>query len=450
MPFIPHTAQDEALMLEKIGLKHLCDLFTEIPKALIIDSLSGIPAGLSEMQVSRLMKERSEQIQKGLCFIGAGAYQHHIPSVVWDIAMRGEYLTAYTPYQAEANQGTLQLIWEYQTMIASLMGKEVANASMYDGATALVEAILMASRIQGNSATVWVPQTLSPFYRQVLKTMLFSKLDIVEISYDQTGVTTTRDLNTLKSQGGQCSILVIAQPNFFGRLEPVDELCDWGHQQNALVIGVVNPLAMAWLKPPGQWGVKGADIACGEGQPLGIPLSSGGPYFGFLCSNKAYVRQLPGRVVGKTVDKTGKAGFTLTLQAREQHIRREKATSNICTNQGLLVTAATIYMSLMGAQGLKQIAQCCYARCQFLIAALHDAGINIVFPGLHFHEVVIQLPMNVQTILYQLAKKEIAGGFNLQTAYPNLKESLLVCVTETKTDEDILFFVDCLKQILKG
>ena len=448
MPFIPHTEDDVSQMLSAIGVDAISDLFKEIPSHLMVDALA-IPEGMNEMQVSRLMQSRAKSSTLDKCYIGAGAYEHHIPKAVWDITMRGEYLTSYTPYQAEASQGTLQLLWEYQTMMASLMGQEVSNASLYDGATALAEAVLMACRVQKKSKeqVVWIPQTLNPFYRHVLKSILAVRdIALIEIPHSE-GKTSINTLNALVEKN-TCSVLILTQPNFFGLLEDVNVLCDWGHQHDALVIGVAQPITCAWLKPPGQWGKKGTDIACGEGQPLGIPLSCGGPYFGFLCTRMEYVRQLPGRIVGKTTDKDGNLGFTLTLQAREQHIRREKATSNICTNQGLLVTAATVYMSLLGARGLKSIAQSCYERCQFLIKQLATIGLKPLFAGDYFHEVPIALPLDAQHVIEQMASEGYASGFILDSHYPDLKNVLLICVTETKTDEDILGYVACLKQII--
>jgi glycine dehydrogenase subunit 1 len=452
MPFIPHTEYDLQTMLAAIGAQEMADLFREIPASLMVDSLPGIPHGLTEMQVSRLMDERAATVAALQCFIGAGAYEHHIPSAVWDVTLRGENLTGYTPYQAEANQGTLQLLWEYQTMMASLMALEVSNASLYDGATSLAEALLMACRIQKKDPfhCIWIPQTIHPFYRQVIQAILIHKeIEIIEIPFDeQKGVVTTAILNQTLASHPKCSILVVAQPNFFGQLEEVNALTDWGHEHSALVIGLVNPCAMALLKPPGLWGQKGVDIACGEGQPLGIPLASGGPYFGFLCSRLSYVRQLPGRLVGRTVDSAGNEGFTLTLQAREQHIRREKATSNICTNQGLLVTAATIYMSLLGPKGLQQVAKCCYQRTKFLVKTLQGAGFDVLFGKNHFHEIVIQLPLAAQSVVIAMAQKGIAAGFAISPYYPTLKNALLVCVTETKTEDDILQYVKLLKEIM--
>jgi glycine dehydrogenase subunit 1 len=444
MPFIPHTAKDVSEMLAAIGVDAVDDLFAEIPESLRTVAWPPLPPPLTEMSLGRLMRHRAAEDAGKLCFIGAGAYEHHIPAAVWEVTSRGEYMTAYTPYQAEASQGTLQLLYEYQTMMASLVGLAVSNASMYDGATALAEAILMAVRLQRSSkaARILVPQTVHPHYREVIKAIVSQQdIVVVDVPFDvNTGKISVKQLTEMA--GAPVTVLVIPQPNFFGVLEDVDELTDWAHNQGALVIGVVNPMAMALLKPPGQWGQKGADIACGEGQPLGVPLASGGPYYGFLCCKQDYIRQLPGRIVGRTVDQMGTPGFVLTLQAREQHIRRAKATSNICTNQGLLVTASTIYMSLLGPVGLRKVAIASYQNGQLLMKKLTAiAGIEIVFSSIHFHEFVIKLVQPVAEFLKTLALRNIKGGFNLQRYYPQLGECLLICVTETKTTDDIDLFV---------
>src|SRR3569623_3567168 len=321
-------------------------------------SISARPAGTS------CKPARSAAADDGtLCFIGAGAYEHHIPAAVWEITTRGEYYTAYTPYQAEASQGTLQLMYEYQTMMAGLTGMDVSTASLYAGASALAAAVLLAVRANRHSRSkrILMPRTVHPHYRKVVHAIVHNQgIELVEVPYDtKTGRISPASLE--KFAGDDYAALVIPQPNFFGALDEVDALSDWAHAHNVFVSGVVNPTSLALLSPPGEWGAKGADIACGEGQPLGAPLSSGGPYFGFLCCRQEWVRQLPGRIVRRTVDRDGKPGFTLTLQAREQHIRRSKATSNICTNQGLVVPAATIYMSLLGAEGLERVAAASHA-----------------------------------------------------------------------------------------
>ena len=452
MPFVPHTPTDVEQMLKTLDLTEISQLFDEIPAALPRTSLEKIPTGLPESAVSRLMHEREPRLVSGGNFLGAGAYEHYIPAAVWDITSRGEFLTAYTPYQAEASQGTLQLIYEYQTMMTQLMGMDVANASLYDGASALAEAVLMALRLKSGSAKrVLLPRTLHPAYRQVLQTITKTQ-DIILEEVDYVPGEGYLDLNSVAgADANGLAAVIIPQPNFFGILEAVDELTDFAHQRGALVIAVVNPLAMALLKEPGQWGQQGADIVCGEGQPLGVPLASGGPYFGFMCCRKTLVRQLPGRIVGRTHDAAGRTGFTLTLQTREQHIRRAKATSNICTNQGLLVTAATIYMSLLGAQGLRNVAAVSHTQARQLQAELITIpGVEAVFERPIFHEFVICLPVAVEPVLIELAKLGIHGGFPLQSTYPELGESLLICVTETKTPQDLTRYKQHLAQCIKN
>lgn len=453
MPFIPHTQADIDEMLAEIGARSIDELFDEIPAHLRHESaLDELPAGLSEMEMARLLQARAQQDEHRLNFIGAGAYEHHIPAAVWEIATRGEFMTAYTPYQAEASQGTLQLLYEFQTMMSSLTGMEVSNASLYDGASALAEAILMAVRAnrQSKSKRILLPRTLNPIYRRVAATLVGNQgIQLETVDFDaETGLTPLEMLNS-QAQGDEVTALVIPYPNFFGHFEAVDQLTDWAHQHQALVIAVVNPTALALVKAPGSWGEKGADIVCGEGQPLGIPLASGGPYFGFLCSKNVYVRQMPGRIIGQTVDQQGRPGFALTLQAREQHIRRSKATSNICTNQGLAVTAATIYMSLLGPNGLKNVAIASHQNQQRLmeLCTAPAAQIQPRFSTPHrFHEGVIQLPVSAADVLALMAQQGIEAGVDLSQEYPELTNCLLVCCTETKTDADLTTFHQALTQ----
>jgi len=449
MPFIPHTKEDIADMLASIGAKTIEELFDEIPKELISGELTGVPPGLSEMEIARLMMERATQDGFYQNFIGAGAYEHHIPAAVWQITTRGEFYSSYTPYQAEASQGTLQLLYEYQSMMASLTGMDVSNASMYDGATALAEAALMAVRSHKTSRRILIPQTVHPVYRQVVRAIVSNqKIEVVELPYcTECGQILPESL--VNSNHEDFAALVIPQPNFFGVLEQVDALTDWAHSKNAFAIGVVNPTALAVLTPPGEWGSKGADIAVGEGQPLGIPLSSGGPYFGFMACKNELVRQMPGRIIGRTTDLDDKEGFVLTLQAREQHIRRSKATSNICTNQGLMVTAATIFMSLVGPEGLRRVAAQSHANTLELIEQLVKIkGVERTFSGPVFHEAALTLSKPVADVLNKLKQKGILGGYNLQGQYPELGNTLLICVTETKTESDLRNYVAAMQQAL--
>lgn len=465
MPFIPHTERDVKEMLATLGISSVDALFSEIPANLRINGIHGVPEGLSEMDVSRLMRERAKASKVGQCFIGAGAYEHYIPAVVWDIVSRCEFLTAYTPYQAEASQGTLQVIYEYQSMICHLMKMDVANASMYDGASALAEAILTAIRANktAKSNIVLLPHALHPAYRQTIKTITAPyNLQLVEVPFAMNEGHIK--LDALQEYAGRgVAAMVIAQPNFFGALEDVDELTNWAHQEGALVVACVNPIAMALLKAPGDWGNKGADVVVGDGQPLGAPLSCGGPYFGFMCCKKEHIRQMPGRIVGRTADADGKEGFVLTMQAREQHIRRAKATSNICSNQALMATAATIYMSLLGAEGLRRVALKSHVNTKMLcekLTALKGKGIKGVkraFNAPFFHEFVVTFDAfdksaanatSVAAILSKLDAAGIQGGYDLTHVYPELGASMLICATETKTEADLQAFAQTLEAIL--
>ena len=438
-------------MLEAIGISNTDELFEEIPSHLRISGLDGIPQSMTEMEISRLMHSRAAQNKQALCFIGAGAYEHHIPAAVWQLTTRGEYYTAYTPYQAEASQGTLQLTYEFQSMITALTDMDVSNASLYDGASALAEAILMA--VRGNrkskSRRILLPRTVHPAYRKTADTIVSGQnIELVEVDYDR--ATGTLQLDALKQAADEdITAVVIQQPSFFGTLEDVDAITDWAHENNALVISITNPLSIAVLKPPGQWGESGADIACGDGQPLGAPLSSGGPYYGFLCCSQALVRQMPGRIVGRTTDVDGKEGFVLTLQAREQHIRRSKATSNICTNQGLVVTASTIHMAILGPRGLENTAAACHANTRELVAQLTAIdGVRQAFSSPVFHESVLLLDKPASAVLDALAQQGILGGYDLSTDYPELGNAMLVCATELRTEEDIMAYTTALQAVL--
>lgn len=451
MPFIPHTQADVRAMLDTIGVDTVSALFDEIPAHLRCKPLKAIPDGLTEMEALRVMQERSNQDAGALCFIGAGAYEHHIPAVVWDIVARGEFMTAYTPYQAEASQGTLQVIYEFQSMMAHITGMDVCNASVYDGASGLAEAVLMAIRAhrKSKSKRILMPRTVSPLYRDAVKSIVeMQGIELVELDYQhQSGAIDPASL--AQYEGQDFAALVIPFPNFFGVLEDVDALTRWAEANNIFVIAVVNPMALSILTPPREWGENGADIVVGEGQPFGIPLSSGGPYVGFLCCKQAHVRQMPGRIIGRTVDLEGKEGFTLTLQAREQHIRRAKATSNICTNQGLAMTAATIYLSLMGAEGLERVALASHHNIRQLSQKLAQVnGVETVFTRPVFHETVIKLTKPVAPVLAAMAQNGVLAGFDLSVDYPELGNALVVCTTETKNDADLNRFVQVLAQAL--
>jgi glycine dehydrogenase subunit 1 len=449
MPFVPHTEDEIRSMLDTIGVDAVDDLFDEIPEALRAEGLKQVPETLGEMPLQQLMMQRADTDGRYINFIGAGAYEHHIPAAVWEITTRGEFYSAYTPYQAEASQGTLQLIYEYQSMMSKLMAMEASNASLYDGASALAEAALAAVRVSRKSRNILMPRTVHPVYRQVVHAIVKNQnIDLIDIDYDpNTGVTDVAGLRDMDLDN--IAALVIPQPAFFGTLEDVDALTNWAHDNGLLVIAVVNPMAMSLFKAPGQWGNDGADFAVGEGQPMGIPLASGGPYFGFMCCKQKHVRQMPGRIVGRTVDLEGKEGFALTLQAREQHIRRSKATSNICTNQGLMVTAATIYMALMGGQGLKQVAMASHANTAKLKQALTAIdGVDVVFDSPFFHEVVLRLDSPAEDVLRALEAQDIVGGYNISEHYPELGQCIVVCATETRTEDDIKQYAFHMERII--
>ena len=447
MPFIPHTEKDTQEMLKTIGADSIADLFDEIPSELLIDDLHNVPEALSEMEVSRLMRLRARMDGSPMCFIGAGAYEHHIPTVVWDIATRGEFYSAYTPYQAEASQGTLQTIYEYQTMITELTGLDVSNASLYDGASALAEAALMAVRSNRRVKTgrILLAPGVNPVYEQVAAAIAGAQGLTFE-RLPENAASGTIDFDALPD-GREPVAVVIQQPSFAGTLEDVDKITNWAHAEGALVISIVNPISLALLRPPGQWGENGADIAIGEGQPLGVPMSSGGPYFGFMTCRQKYVRQMPGRIVGRTTDLDGNPGFALTLQAREQHIRRSKATSNICTNQGLMVTAATIYMSLLGYDGLQRIARASHTNTTLLAEGLCAIdGVERLYDGPFFHEVALKLDRPVAAVLTALADRNILGGFDLTPIVAT--NALLVCATETKTAADIEAYIAAFADVM--
>lgn len=384
------------------------DLFADVPHKVRLNNPLNLPAPLSELDVLTELKAQSEQNQTKLNFLGGGIYNHFIPSAVKHLIGRSEFYTAYTPYQAEASQGTLEAIYEYQSLVCELTRMDVANASMYDGATALAEAALMACRITGRKEVV-VSLAVNPHYREVLKTYCTAAdLSVKELPFDpQTGLTS--HLTSLNSPlTSQTSCLIIQQPNFFGCLEATHKLADEIHAAGALYVVSVDPISLGLLKPPGEYG---ADIVVGEGQALGIPQSFGGPLLGLFAAKKEYLRQIPGRLAGATVDLDGKRGYVLTLSTREQHIRRERATSNICSNEGLCALAATVYLSLMGKTGLRRVAELCLEKSDYLKDKLGST-----FSAPTFKEFVVKTDKQI--------------GLELGRYYPGLKGSRLVCVTE--------------------
>ena len=435
MEYIGNTAADRKAMLAAIGVAKEEQLWPDIPRELVINGNLGLPAGLSEQELKKQMQAlaaKNVNVEEYACYLGAGAYDHYIPSTVPVITKRGEFYTAYTPYQPEISQGTLQAIFEYQTMLCNLTGMDVANASLYDGATALYEAAHLACR-HTQRQIVLVASTVHPEYRQVLNTYFHnSGLNIKEIEYQQ-GLT---DLEGLKRQlTPEVAAVVVQQPNFFGGLEEVQQIADLAHKNNSLFIAAVYPVSLGLLKRPGDYG---ADIVVGEGQSLGLPVSCGGPYLGIFACRKELMRKMPGRVVGETVDTKGQRAYVLTLQTREQHIRREKATSNICSNEALCALSACVYLSSLGASGLKQAALLSASGAHYLARKLAGLpGWKMNFPGAFFNEFAITAPVKIEKINKILLKHRIIGGLSLRRFYPELKNTVLFCVTEKRTRQEL-------------
>lgn len=435
MKFIPHTDNELRQMLQTIGIENTDQLFQDIPAQVRLNRELAVAGGLTEMELQHHMAALAGQNQgmdQTTCFLGAGAYDHYVPSAVKHILSRAEFYTAYTPYQPEISQGVLQSIFEYQSMVCLLTGMDAANASMYDGASALAEAALMACAATRREL-VLVAKTVHPEYREVVKTYLHGPaIDIAEVAFAQ-GRTQLTDLDN-KLDKNTAAILV-QYPNFFGCLEDLVQMAAKAHAVGALLVVCADPIALGLLKSPGQCG---ADIVVGEGQPLGIPLSYGGPYLGFMACKEKLVRKMPGRIVGQTVDVDGKRGYVLTLQAREQHIRRDKATSNICSNQALCALAATVYLSLLGRRGLRQVAELCLQKTAYakkLLAAL--PGYQLPWSTPVFKEFVLKTKVSPEKINQALLKDNILGGLDLGTYYPELAGHMLFCVTEKRTRQEI-------------
>lgn len=441
--YIPNTEADERLMLDSIGAQSIEDLFTDIPKNLQLDRDLDLPQPMSELELSTHMKELSKKnknIEDLVCFLGAGAYDHYIPSIVKHLAMRSEFYTAYTPYQPEISQGTLQAIFEYQTMICNLTGMEVSNASMYDGATACVEAAMMTIESTRRNSIV-VSSTVHPEVRKVIKSyMRFRDVKVLEV--DMAGGVT--DLEKLKSLIDKDTAGVIIQnPNFFGIIEDLAEVEKITHENKSLLINYVDPISLGILKSPSEYG---ADIVVGEGQSLGNSLNFGGPYLGFMATTSKLMRKMPGRIVGQSNDVDGKRAFVLTLQAREQHIRRYKATSNICSNQGLNALMAAIYMTTLGKKGLREVAMQCVQKAHYAMDKITESGkFKPLFNKPFFKEFAITSSIEAEKINNELLNHNILGGYQLEKVYPELKNGLLLCVTEKRTKEQI----DKLAQVLE-
>ncbi len=434
MEYIPKTAAEETAMLEAIGVSSF-DQLLEIPAPLRLNRPLDLPPPLSQMELRRALLEISRKnldTATALSFLGGGSYDHFVPSTVGHVLSKSEFYTSYTPYQAEMSQGLLQTIYEYQTMICQLTGMEVSNASVYDGASALAEGALMAMRVTKRHKVV-VARTVHPHYRQVVKTYLsgLPSAKLKEIPFEA-GTTSLDRLGELIDD--QTAAVLIQHPNFFGQLEEIEAIEQRAHARGALLVMAVDPISLGVLKTPGEFN---ADIAVGEGQPLGNAISYGGPYVGFFATRREFIRQMPGRVVGATTDGQGRPGFCLTLQTREQHIRRERATSNICTNQALNALAAAVYLATVGKEGLREVAMLCLAKshaAQEKIAAI--PGFRVPFTAPFFKEFVVQLPAPASRVLKKARRAGILAGIDLGDYYRELKNHLLVCVTEKHHAED--------------
>jgi glycine dehydrogenase subunit 1 len=444
-PYIPNTPTEENQMLQSIGINNTDALFSDIPAEVRLTRKLNLGDAMSELELTRFVKgiaDKNKSIDDMVCFLGAGAYDHYIPSVIKHITSRSEFYTAYTPYQPEISQGTLQVIFEYQTMIANVTGMDVANASMYDGATACAEAGMMAAENTKRKSIV-VSKSVHPEVRKVLETyMKFNGIEVVELDCKD-GVT---DIEKLKAAVSNTTAGVVVQsPNFFGIVEDLTEIESITHSNKAmLIVNVIDPISLGILKTPGE---LGADIVVGEGQSFGNSLNFGGPYLGFLATTNKLMRKMPGRIVGETTDIDGKRAFVLTLQAREQHIRREKATSNICSNQALNALIAAIYLTTMGKTGLKEVAEQCASKAHYAYDQILETGkFKPVFNKPFFKEFVVQANRKASEINSELLKHNILGGYDLVKDYSGMENALLFCVTEKRTKQEI----DKLVEILKG
>ncbi len=445
--FLPHTDKDREEMLKTIGVSGIEQLFDSLPREHLFPKLN-LPPALTEMEAFQEIKYISganETTEDLPCFLGAGAYNHYIPAAVDQILRRGEFYTAYTPYQPEISQGTLQAVFEYQSLIVALTGMEVSNASHYDGATAVAEAVNMAyHHFHGKRNQFIISPALNPQYRETIHTYTQGD-DYKIIGENLPPYSSPADLAQLIDNN--TALVIVQYPDFFGRVYDYTELIKKAHEVKALVAVHINPIALGLLKPPGE---MDADIVTGEGQPLGIPLSFGGPYLGIFTTKKAYVRKMAGRIVGETADDKGNRGYVLTLSTREQHIRREKATSNICSNQGLMTLAATVYLSLLGKQGLRQVASLNYDKAHYAslaIAAL--PGFETAYDAPFFNEFAVQCPLPVKEINEHLLEHDIIGGLDLGKYYPQLDNQMLIAVTEMNSKQDIDAFVEVLAEVAK-
>lgn len=446
MNYVPHTEQDQQAMLKSVGKNSIEELYHDIPADLKLKRDLQVSGGLSEIELRRLLKglaDKNQHLDEFVSFLGAGAYDHYIPAFIDQLLLRSEFYTAYTPYQPEISQGTLQNIYEYQTMICELTGMDVSNASMYDGASALAEAAVMACE-QTRRKEFVISDAVHPEYRETVQTYTESQNLTGKPVAFKDGVT---DLEQVKALVNDKTAAVIVQyPNFFGNIEDLKGLAEIAHAQKALLVVVVaDPVSLGILESPG---ALGADIVVGEGQSFGNPVSFGGPHIGFFAAREKYVRRMPGRIVGATVDSNGQRAFVLTLQAREQHIRREKATSNICSNQALNALAVNMALSAIGKQGLQEMAMQCLQKAHYAFNRLTALpGVEAAFPGKpFFKEFVIKLPQDPERVNEALFKEKIIPGLPLKRFYPELGNALLVCVTELRTKAEI----DLLAERLGG
>jgi len=445
--FIPNTEAERNEMLQKIGLSKIEDLFSDVPKEYRYPELN-LPDAVSEMEALQNLKElanANDSTDDLICFLGAGAYNHYIPATVDTIITRGEFLTAYTPYQPEVSQGTLQAIFEYQSLVASLTGMDVSNASHYDGATAAAEACVLAyHHFRGKRSKFVLSRYLHPHYRETIKTY-FQGYEKIIITGDETveGFQSIEDLQKLIDY--DTAIVYVQYPDFLGRIEDFKALSEQVHAVGAILAVSINPIALGLLKPPSEFD---ADIVTGEGQPLGIPLSFGGPYLGLFATKKDFIRKLSGRLVGETVDGQGNKGYVLTLTAREQHIRREKATSNICTNQGLIALASTVYMSSLGKHGFKQVAKLNFDKAHYAAEQISQLnGFEVLNSGAFFNEFVVRTPKPVAELNSLLLDYDILGGYDLSKDYPELENYMLLAVTEMNSKDDIDYLVEILQEV---
>lgn len=443
MPYIPHTEDDVRAMLATIGVESIDELFREVPEDMRFTRELNVPEGLDERRLAhhlQVLAERNLDLSRVTCFLGAGIYDRFIPATVGAVISRGEYLTAYTPYQPEASQGYLQTIYEFQSLIAELYGMDLANASMYDAATSMAEAAIMATAITKRNV-VAVSEAVHPHTRQVIETYCWAMG--IEVRLLKTPAGSTTDFSGLDDS---VACLCVQYPNFFGVIEDLGVQREESSRVGAMLIVSADPTASALLIPPGEFG---ADVVVGEGQPLGLPMGFGGPLLGLFACKKEYVRLIPGRIVGRTVDAQGRSGFTMTLRTREQDIRREKATSNICTNEALMALASTVYMSALGKNGVRKVAESTVRNTQYALTKLTEAGAKVKFAGRVFGEFTLELPgKDAKAVRDRLLESGILAGLPLGGYYPDLANCLLVAVTEVRTREEIDTFAARLKEAL--